>query len=122
MKAISGLLVFLVISFASAGQSKVKLTELKDHIGDSVIIEGRVNSIQYLREVERSPTYLYIGSAYPKQKLTVVIFGSNRTKFTVVPEDAFKNKTLRVTGKISDNGGKLQMVVSDPAQIVAIEK
>lgn len=100
----------------------MKLTELKDHIGDSVIIEGRVNSIQYLREVERSPTYLYIGSAHPKQKLTVVIFGSNRTKFTVVPEDAFKNKTLRVTGKISDNGGKLQMVVSDPAQIVAIEK
>ena len=122
MKAFTGLLVLLAISFTSFAQTKVKLKKLKHHIGDSVIIEGRVNSIQYLQEAERSPTYLYIGGNYPRHKLTVVIWGADRTKFTVLPEDAFKNKDLRLTGRVSDDNGKPQMVVSNPAQIILMEK
>lgn len=58
-----------------------------------------------------------LGGAYPNQKLTIMINGKDRSKFPVVPEDAFKDKNICVTGKVIQYKGKPEIVVDDPSQI-----
>lgn len=62
-------------------------------------------------------TFLNLGGEYPNQKLSIVIKGKDRSKFPVAPELAFKDKTICVTGIISDYNGKPEIVVTDPDQI-----
>jgi micrococcal nuclease len=61
--------------------------------------------------------FLNLGGDYPNQKLSVVIKGKDRDKFPISPEIAFKDKTICVTGVVSDYNGKPEIVVTDPAQI-----
>lgn len=61
--------------------------------------------------------FLNLGGDYPDQKLSIVIKGKDRDKFTVSPEIAFKNKTICVTGVLSNYNGKPEIVVTDPDQI-----
>jgi len=46
-----------------------------------------------------------------------MINGKDRSKFPVVPEDAFKDKNICVTGKVIQYKGKPEIVVDDPSQI-----
>jgi DNA/RNA endonuclease YhcR with UshA esterase domain len=60
---------------------------------------------------------LNVGGAYPNQKFSVVIKGSNRDKFKEPPEKMFAGKTICVTGHITMYKGRPEIVVSDPKQI-----
>jgi micrococcal nuclease len=46
-----------------------------------------------------------------------VIKGKSRDKFSISPEIAFRDKTICVTGVISNYNGKPEIVVTDPEQI-----
>src|SRR5258708_353621 len=61
--------------------------------------------------------FLNLGGDYPNQKLSIVIKGKDRDKFKVSPEIAFKDKTICVTGVMSNYKGKPEIVVTDPDQI-----
>ena len=114
--------LFIGISISSFSQMKVKLTEVTDHIGDSVMVEGKVTDIKSLENVGSSATYITVGGANSKNSVTVVISGVDRYKFSVKPEEAYKNKSIRITGKVLSNNGKPEIVVHDPAQIVLVDK
>ncbi|MDB4921815.1 S1/P1 nuclease [Mucilaginibacter sp.] len=62
-------------------------------------------------------TLLSLGGAYPNQKITIMIKGSDRSKFTVAPEEAFKDKKICVTGIVVAYKGKPEIMVTDPKQI-----
>lgn len=61
--------------------------------------------------------FLNLGGDYPNQKMSVVIKGKDRDKFPVSPEIAYKDKSICVTGVISNYNGKVEIVVTDPEQI-----
>jgi hypothetical protein len=63
-------------------------------------------------------TFLNVGGAYPSQKFSVVIKGSDRDKFKAAPEKMFAGKTICVTGSITMYKGRPEIVVNDPKQIV----
>jgi DNA/RNA endonuclease YhcR with UshA esterase domain len=113
------ILAFLSLSFLTAlAQIEVKPEELKDHIGDSVKVTGKISGIRYLESAKNSPTLINIGGTYPNQVYTIVIFGEVRKKLGYAPEESkYAGGMAIVTGKVELYKGKPQIVITDPAQL-----
>ncbi len=114
----------LALSFAlflvRSGQAQKTITalEAKDHINESATVCGNVVSARFSASTRGKPTFLNLEKPYPNQIFTVVIWGSNRTKFGT-PEIEFKGKRICVTGKIENFRGVPEIAASDPQQVKA---
>jgi len=113
---------FLILStlpcLLTCSQTQIKLDEVKDHIGDSVTVCGKVYSARFVSDATNQPTFLNLGAAYPNQLLTVVIWGDVRKQFKVYPEDTFIQKEVCITGKIELYKDKPQIVIKQNTQIL----
>jgi hypothetical protein len=114
--------IFLFCSFLFAygivqSQTTIKLEDINQHIGDSVVVCGKAYGGRHLKSAKNSPTFLNIGAKYPDQLLTVVIWGDVRKDFTAKPEEDFANKDICITGKVELYKEKSQIEIRNPAQI-----
>jgi hypothetical protein len=75
-------------------------------------------STRWAESSRGSPTFLNFDRPYPDQVFTLVIWGSDRSKFGE-PETANRGKRVCVTGKISAFKGLPEVVASEPSQIKA---
>jgi hypothetical protein len=62
------------------------------------------------------PTFLNLDEPCPSQVFTIVIWGSNRTKFGD-PEKKYRDSQVCVTGKITSYRGTPEITASDPTEI-----
>lgn len=113
------ILALLSLSFlTSRAQQEVKPEELKDHIGDSVKVKGKISGVRYFESAKNSPTLINVGGAYPNQVYTIVIFGEVRKKLGFDPEEKkYAGVMAIVTGKVELYKDKPQIVITDPAQL-----
>jgi DNA/RNA endonuclease YhcR with UshA esterase domain len=118
MKSFFCFLLLAAFSAAKA-QKPVRLEEVKDHIGDSVTVIGKVYGIKYLEQAKGAPTLINLGAAFPNQLLTVVIFGEDRKRLALEPEKRFADALVSVSGKVELFKGKPQIVITDNSQITA---
>ncbi len=75
-----------------------------------------VASAKYEANAKSQPTLLDLGKAYPNAVFTAVLYGENRAKLGT-PETALGGKRICVTGKISDDQGKPEIVLTKPSQL-----
>ena len=108
-------LAALIIEPALA-QKKLAAAEAKDHIGETATVCGSVVSTRYASSTKGQATFLNLDKPYPNQVFTVVIWGSNRSKFGR-PEVEYNKKRICVTGKISLFRGVPENVADDRGQI-----
>jgi DNA/RNA endonuclease YhcR with UshA esterase domain len=94
-------------------------TEAKDHVGETATVCGSVVSTRYAASTKGQPTFLNLDNPYPSRIFTILIWGSNRSKFGT-PESDYKGKRICVTGKITEYRGVPEIIADDPGQI-AIE-
>lgn len=104
-------LFFSVIAFS---QTAVKLEDAAKHVGDSVIVCGKVADAAFVETMENSPTFLNLGAPYPDQLLNLIIWKDQRDQYDPVPEMFYVNKNVCVTGKIE--------LINDIPQIVIYSK
>ena len=109
--------LLLVFSHAAIAQNEVPLADLKAHVGDTVITCGTVSSAYYAIKAKNSPTFLNIGSKYPNQLLTVVIWEDARTKFNFKPEETLLGKQVCISGMLELFENKPQIKIINPEQI-----
>ncbi len=114
--ALIGILLTMVGGVSA--QSSIKLEEVKQHIGDSVKVCGKVFGGRFLETANGKPTLINVGGAYPNELLTVVIFGADRAGFKDKPEEAWLTKTICVTGKLTLYKEKPQVVVTKLEQVM----
>lgn len=107
----------LILASSLAAQKQLSATEAKDHIGETATVCGSVATTRYAASTKGQPTFLNLDKPYPNQIFTVVIWGSNRSKFGT-PEIDYKGKRLCATGKITEYRGKPEIVADDPRQLV----
>lgn len=111
---------FLVLAALLSGpltaQKKLSPAEVKDHIGETATVCGTVASARYAASTRGQPTFLNLDKPYPNQVFTVLIWGSNRSKFGT-PESDYKGKRVCVTGKITEYRSVPEIVADDPGQI-----
>ena len=115
-KALFAVLVGIVLLPPALGQKKLTASEAKEHYGENATVCGEVVSTRYASSTKGQPTFLNLDKPYPNQIFTIVIWGSNRSKFWK-PEDDYKNKRICVTGKITAYAGLPEVVADDPKQI-----
>jgi DNA/RNA endonuclease YhcR with UshA esterase domain len=108
-------LAALIIQPALA-QKKLTAAEAKDHVGETATVCGNVVSTRYAASTKGQPTFLNLDKPYPNQVFTIVIWGSNRSKFGT-PETDYKSMRICVTGKITAYAGLPEIVVDEPKQI-----
>lgn len=109
------LLVFL-FAVQTFAQKKLTAAEAKNHVGETATVCGNVASTRYAASTKGQPTFLNLDKPYPNQIFTVVIWGSNRSKFGR-PEVEYNEKRICVTGKITDYRGVPEVSAETPSQI-----
>jgi DNA/RNA endonuclease YhcR with UshA esterase domain len=87
-------------------------------VGQRVTVCGTVADASYRDDVNGRPTFLNFDRAFPNHTFTALIWGENRGKFAVAPEQQYGvGSRVCVTGLVELFSGKPQIVVSDPGQI-----
>src|SRR5438270_13408 len=86
------------------------------HLGAAATVCGVVASAQFLSDRRSQPTLLNLGTPYPDQLFTAVIWGEDRAKFGT-PEKSLAGKRICVTGQIRDFRGIPEIHLSDPRQL-----
>ena len=104
------------LTLIALAQKRLSPAEAKDHIGETASVCGSVTSTRYAASTKGQPTFLNLDKPYSGQVFTVVIWGSNRSKFGT-PETDYKGKRICVTGKIAEYRGVPEIIADDPNQI-----
>ena|ERR1700687_4003994 len=110
------LMIGTVLVLPVRAQKKLTTAEAKDHVGETATVCGNVVSTRYAASTKGQPTFLNLDKPYPNQVFTIVIWGSNRSKFGT-PETDYKSMRICVTGKITAYAGLPEIVVDEPKQI-----
>jgi len=116
------LCVLILTSISISQEQSIRPNDAQKYIGEEKTVCGVVASTAYAIRTKGQPTFLNLDQPYPNQVFTVVIWGSDRTKFNNNPEIFYKEKTVCVTGKIKSYKGRPEIIVNDPSQINIIPK
>jgi hypothetical protein len=98
--------------------SSERSKEAKDHVGEHATVCGKLACTRWAESSYGSPAFLNFDQPYPDQIFTVVIWGTDRSKFGE-PETTYRGKRICVTGKISAFKGVPEVVATEPSQIKA---
>ena len=113
------LVPFVLTALCSVAVAAGSLTaqEAANHIGETASVCGVVASTNYVSKSKGQPTFLNLDRPYPQQVFTVLIWGSDRSKFGT-PEISLMGKRVCATGQIKAYRGKPEIVATDPRQLV----
>jgi len=109
------LILSLVLTGVIFG-STYTTSEAAMHIGENATVCGTVYGGYYGKKLRGQPTFINLDGSYPNQAFTIVIWGSDRYKFSI-PEVRYTNKKICVDGIIDSYKGKPQIVVKSKSQI-----
>src|ERR1700676_3798045 len=115
-RTLAFLLVGIALLLPVQAQKKLSASEAKEHFGENATVCGDVVSTRFAASSKGQPTFLNFDKPYPNQIFTVVIWGSNRSKFKT-PEEDYKDKKICVFGKITAYDGLPEIIADDPKQI-----
>ena len=96
---------------------QISAFDASDHIGKRAVVCGIVESADFIPAIGGEPTFLNLGRPYPDQPFTVVIWGEDRARWPVPPEERYLTRRICVTGTISEHRGTPQIRVREPRQI-----
>ena len=77
---------------------------------------GEVASTHYAASTRGSPTFINLEKPYPNQIVTILIWGSDRSRFGD-PEQRYRGKHVCVTGKVSVYRGVPEVVARESSQL-----
>lgn len=117
-KFITVALVAIIVSFSVSAQTKISPDEAAKHIGDSVMVCGKIFGGKYFDKSDNKITLLNMGAAYPLSPLTIVIEEAGRKNFTTKPEEFYTDKEVCISGVVKEFKGKPQIIVTKEADIV----
>lgn len=78
---------------------------------EKVKVCGRITEVRY-NETSNKQTMITMGGSFQNQPITVIINVEDRKNFSYRPEQFLKNKTACINGKVIDNNGRTEIVIS----------
>jgi micrococcal nuclease len=107
--------VLVAIQLVQA-QKTSTAAEAKNHIGEATTVCGEVASTHHATTSRGSPTFINLDKSYPNEIFTVLIWGSDRSKFGN-PDQDYRKKRICATGHVTDYKGVPEIVAHEPTQI-----
>jgi hypothetical protein len=93
-----------------------------NHVGEQGTVCGPVLDSNYASSSNGQPTFLNLGKSYPDpDRFTVLIWGSNRGKFSPPPEKAYAGRTICATGLIQSYAGAAEIEAKAPGDIKVVQ-
>ncbi|MGA9112012.1 MAG: hypothetical protein WB290_17150 [Smithella sp.] len=119
MKSVFYALILSILLAASVAFSADTISpeDAINHIGQQATVCGNVASTHFSSRSKGQPAFINLNRPYPKQIFTVLIWGSDRSKFPGAPENYYSNKRICVSGKIKEFRGAPEIVVKNANQI-----
>jgi hypothetical protein len=119
MKSVFYALILSVLLTASIvfATDAISPEDAINHIGQQATVCGNVASTHFAPRSKGQPTFINLNRPYPRQIFTVLIWGSDRSKFPGVPENYYSNKRICVSGKIQQYKGAPEIVARSANQI-----
>ncbi|MBJ7516071.1 MAG: hypothetical protein JHC82_07495 [Stenotrophomonas sp.] len=99
---------------ASAQSAMIPPEMAPRQVGKEGMVCGKVEKARFAEGSEGSPTFLYMGGAFPRHTFSARIAGANRGKFSF-PLESLEGKTVCVIGKIERDASRAEIEVSSPA-------
>jgi DNA/RNA endonuclease YhcR with UshA esterase domain len=93
-------------------QAVVEALHADEHVGEDVVVEGRVASVYTSR---KGNTFLNFEQPYPDQVFTAVLFRQNRRLFGDLRR--YEGRVVRVSGRIKLYRGKPEIILDSPSQL-----
>ncbi len=110
-------LIFLICaSLSIAAEQSIEARNAKDHVGETATVCGLVASTHFARSSRGQPTFINLDEPYPSQIFTLLIWGSDRSKFGT-PEQVYTGRRICVSGLIKLFRGVPETVAYDPKQV-----
>lgn len=110
-------LILIALLTCSLFADSIAPNEAQNFISQKKTVCGKVASTYYAEQSNGSPTFLNLERSYPNHIFTAVIFEEYRDNFNSSPERYYKNKSICVSGKISEYRGIPQIIVRSASQI-----
>jgi DNA/RNA endonuclease YhcR with UshA esterase domain len=110
------IVLLLWIGAAHAQETTISAVQARDHVAEKATVCGQVVGTHYAASSRGQPTFINLDKPYPNQIFTLLIWGSDRSKFGE-PEESFRGKHVCVTGTITDYRGVPEIVAHSPSQI-----
>jgi hypothetical protein len=85
------------------------------YVGEVANVYGRVSEVYYTYQTDEY--YLYFGDYYPYHDFSIVIPGYEARFFSSRPDRYFENSHITVTGYVTSDEGKPEIVVHSAKQI-----
>ncbi|MGP8155208.1 MAG: DNA-binding protein [Smithella sp.] len=119
MKSIFYVLILSILLAASIAFSTDSISpeDAINHIGQQAIVCGTVSSTHFSSRTKGQPTFIHLNRLHPNQIFTILIWGSDRSKFSGAPETYYNNKRICVSGKIQQFKGTPEIIVRNANQI-----
>jgi hypothetical protein len=93
--------------------------DAETRVGSWATVRGTVVDSHFASQGAGQPTFLDIGKAYPDPgRFSVVIWGWNRARFPEAPEQAYRGRTVCVSGLVDLAQGSPGVEITSPAGLV----
>jgi hypothetical protein len=120
-------LLVIVVIFAlasickiSTAQTTVSTKDASRHMGEKINVCGKVSGSKSANENAAKSTIIKL-SSQGAAPLHVVIRQDDRKNFSYKPEEYLYNKNVCVSGTVTDNNGKTEVIVRKPEEIIIEE-
>jgi hypothetical protein len=117
MKIIIIAVAAVLFSIRSYSQAEIKVTDAKEHVGDTVKICTKIFGTFVNDNAKEDGTYLFAGGNFPDAPLTILIRNENRKYFDYKPEKDLKDRNVCITGRIELVKDRPQIFVTKQSQI-----
>lgn len=101
-------------SSTSAPTSVVPWTLAHQHIGKTITVEGQII------DTHNTGSVCFLNFVRDRQSFYIIIFKDSLNAWPQPPDSYFLNKTIRVTGTVSERSGRAQIQVRQPSQIAVV--
>ena len=108
------LVFFLLISFLPAVAETITATDAKNHVGEKATVCGKVASEKTASTSRGEPTFINLGTPYPKQVFTILVWGDDRKNVGELPR---VGAHVCASGVIQDYRGVPEIVVRSSGQL-----
>lgn len=95
-------------------KSIIPWTLAHQHVGQTITVEGRVI------DTHNTGSVCFLNFVRDRESFYIIIFKDSLNAWPQPPESHFLNKTIRVTGTVSERSGRTQIQVRQPSQIAVV--
>ncbi len=108
----------LLAQEVKTNHAAVKITafQAKDFIGTNAVVIGKIVEVNKTARIVR----LNLDEAFPKQPFTAIIFWNHTNLFPDL--EKLKDKSVEISGKISDYHGRPEIEITSTNQLMVVEK